>query len=142
MKTAHRSTPCREIEPSSYSPTCSSARRARRRHHMASLFIFSSSAFSQRQSGGPSSDTLKDDLSVEELMNVRVTSVSKRSEKLSETASAIQVITGEDIRKISGQPPYRKRYGSRPTCRWLSIMRTIGLLQRAASALRHYPTIP
>src|SRR6266478_2995059 len=38
-------------------------------------------------------------LSLEELMDVEVTSVSKRPEKLSETASAIQVITGEDIRR-------------------------------------------
>jgi iron complex outermembrane receptor protein len=38
-------------------------------------------------------------LSVEELMNVEVISVSKRPEKLSETASAIQVITAEDIRR-------------------------------------------
>ena len=32
-------------------------------------------------------------------MNMEVTSVSRRSEKLSETASAIQVITGDDIRR-------------------------------------------
>jgi iron complex outermembrane recepter protein len=38
-------------------------------------------------------------LSVEELMNVDVTSVSRRSERLSETASAVQVITSEDIRR-------------------------------------------
>src|SRR5690348_863620 len=36
-------------------------------------------------------------LSVEQLMDVEVTSVSKRPEKLSETASAIQVITRDDI---------------------------------------------
>lgn len=36
-------------------------------------------------------------LSMEELMNVEVTSVSKRPEKLLEVASAIQVITQEDI---------------------------------------------
>ena len=38
-------------------------------------------------------------LSVEELMDIEVTSVSKQPEKLSETASAIQVITGEEIRR-------------------------------------------
>jgi iron complex outermembrane receptor protein len=38
-------------------------------------------------------------LSVEELMNVEVTSVSKRAERLSQTASAIQVITEADIRR-------------------------------------------
>ncbi|MFD2147664.1 TonB-dependent receptor plug domain-containing protein [Mucilaginibacter antarcticus] len=38
-------------------------------------------------------------LSVEELMDIEITSVSKRPEKLSEVASAIQVITQEDIRR-------------------------------------------
>ncbi|MFT3752608.1 MAG: TonB-dependent receptor [Paludibacter sp.] len=38
-------------------------------------------------------------LSVEELMNLEVTSVSKHPEKLSEAASAIQVITQDDIRR-------------------------------------------
>ncbi len=37
-------------------------------------------------------------LNLEDLMNLEVTSVSKRSEKLIEAASAIQVITNEDIR--------------------------------------------
>jgi iron complex outermembrane receptor protein len=55
--------------------------------------------------GGPSADTsllsvqqIKK-MSVEELMNIEVTSVSRRPEKLSEVASAIQVITQEDIRR-------------------------------------------
>jgi len=38
-------------------------------------------------------------LSVEELMNIVVTSVSKTPEKLSEVASAIQVISGDEIRR-------------------------------------------
>lgn len=38
-------------------------------------------------------------LSLAELMDVQVTSVSKRPEQLSEVASAIQVITAEDIRR-------------------------------------------
>src|SRR5438876_9796496 len=38
-------------------------------------------------------------LTLEELLNVEVTSVSKRAEKLSETASAIQVITQEEIHR-------------------------------------------
>jgi iron complex outermembrane receptor protein len=45
-----------------------------------------------------STDALKN-LSIDELMNLEVTSVSKRPEKLSETASGIQVITAEDIRR-------------------------------------------
>jgi iron complex outermembrane receptor protein len=39
------------------------------------------------------------DASLEELMNVEVTSVSKKDEKLSQTAAAIYVITQEDIRR-------------------------------------------
>jgi len=46
----------------------------------------------------PSVKALKK-LSLEELMDLEVTSVSKRPEKLSASASAIQVITGEDIRR-------------------------------------------
>src|SRR2546430_2488491 len=38
-------------------------------------------------------------LSLEQLMDLEVTSVSKRPEKLFETASAIQVITGDDVRR-------------------------------------------
>jgi iron complex outermembrane recepter protein len=38
-------------------------------------------------------------LSLEQLMDVEVTSVSRRPEKLSTTASAIQIITSEDIRR-------------------------------------------
>lgn len=38
-------------------------------------------------------------LSVEELMNIEVTSVSRRPERLSQAASAIQVISGEEIRR-------------------------------------------
>src|SRR5207248_6042873 len=37
--------------------------------------------------------------SLEELLNLEVTTVSKRPEKLTEAASAIQVITQEDIRR-------------------------------------------
>lgn len=38
-------------------------------------------------------------LSVEQLMQIQVTSVSKKAEKLSQTASAIQVITRDEIRR-------------------------------------------
>src|SRR5580700_3114222 len=38
-------------------------------------------------------------LSVEQLMNVQVTSVARHPEKLLESASAVQVITQEDIRR-------------------------------------------
>jgi len=46
----------------------------------------------------PPPTTLKK-MSLDELMDLQVTSVSKRPEKLSETASAIQLITDEDIRR-------------------------------------------
>ncbi|HEX5170849.1 MAG TPA: TonB-dependent receptor plug domain-containing protein [Cyclobacteriaceae bacterium] len=48
------------------------------------------------QDNGPSIAELKK-MSVDELMNIEVTSVSRRKEKLSVVASAIQVITQEDI---------------------------------------------
>ena len=40
-------------------------------------------------------------MSIDELMNIEVTSVSKSREKLTEVASAIQVITNEDVRRSS-----------------------------------------
>src|SRR3989442_535323 len=55
-------------------------------------------ALVQADEAVPSPSQLKK-MSVEQLMDVEVTSVSKRPEKLSEAASAIQVITQEDIRR-------------------------------------------
>jgi iron complex outermembrane receptor protein len=46
----------------------------------------------------PSPSELKK-LSLETLLDIEVTSVSKKEEKLSQTASAIQVITGDEIRR-------------------------------------------
>ena len=46
----------------------------------------------------PPAEQLKK-LSVDQLMDIQVTSVSKHPEKLSEAASAIQVITAEDVRR-------------------------------------------
>ncbi len=48
---------------------------------------------------GKRSDNALLDLSIEELMKVEVTSVSRRSQKLSEVASAVFVITQDDIRR-------------------------------------------
>jgi len=39
------------------------------------------------------------EISLEDLMNVEVTSVSKKEQRLSQTAAAIHVITQEDIRR-------------------------------------------
>jgi iron complex outermembrane recepter protein len=52
-----------------------------------------------QQSDTASSPELLKALSVEELMNVVVTSVSRRAEPLSHAASAIQVVTQDDIRR-------------------------------------------
>src|SRR5262245_20795996 len=50
------------------------------------------------QAAAQSTDTLKN-LSVDELLNLRVTSVSKRSEPLSDAAASIIVLTSEAIRR-------------------------------------------
>src|SRR5947199_6504610 len=55
-------------------------------------------AVAQQPDSSVSAEALKK-LSIEQLMNLQVTSVSKRPERLSQTASAIQVITQEDIRR-------------------------------------------
>ena len=56
----------------------------------------------------PQADALKK-LSVEELMNIEVTSVSRRPERLAQAPSAIQVISGEEIRirhlELPGESP-------------------------------------
>src|SRR5882672_6468534 len=62
------------------------------------LIFFAGHSFAQTPNLHGSPIALKN-LSLTELMDIEVTSVSKRPEKLSETASAIQVITQEDIRR-------------------------------------------
>jgi len=61
------------------------------------LLLIANCAFAQTGDSTLSPASLKK-LSLEDLMNVEVTSVSKRPEKLNEVASAVQVITGNDIR--------------------------------------------
>jgi iron complex outermembrane receptor protein len=58
-------------------------------------------AIGAARAGEPSSLSTGDlkKLSLEELMDIEITSVSKRPENLSEAASAVQVITQEDIRR-------------------------------------------
>jgi iron complex outermembrane receptor protein len=65
-----------------------------------SLFISmpGKSSAQQQPDSTAAADTLKK-LTVEQLMNLVVTSVSKTPEKFSENASAIQVVTGEEIRR-------------------------------------------
>jgi iron complex outermembrane receptor protein len=61
------------------------------------LYLFMTPAFVQAQHQVSTTDQLKR-LSLEELMNMEVTLVSRHAQKLTETGSAVQVITGEDIR--------------------------------------------
>ena len=61
--------------------------------------LFLSKTTALRAQDLPSSPGALKKLSVEELMNIEVTSVSRRPERLSDAASAIQVITAEDIRR-------------------------------------------
>lgn len=60
--------------------------------------LLSNTTTLRAQEVSSSPDALKK-LSLEELTNIEVTSVSRRPEKLSEVASAIQVITAEDIQR-------------------------------------------
>src|SRR5690348_6058975 len=64
------------------------------------LILAAPAAAAQPEETGPPSDpSVLKRLSVEELMEIDVTSVSKRSEPLSTAAAAITVLTGEDIRR-------------------------------------------
>src|SRR5438477_3979741 len=66
---------------------------------MVVVFLASAgSALAQTYAASGAPSELKK-LSLEQLLDLEVTSVSRRPEKLSETASAIQVITQEDIRR-------------------------------------------
>ena len=57
------------------------------------------------------------DLSIEELANIQVTSVSKRPERLRNAAASVFLITADDIRR-SGADTCRKCCAWRPTCTW------------------------
>ncbi len=65
---------------------------------LATLCLLTGSGLAHANSAAPSTDELKQ-LSVEQLMNIEVTSVARHPEKLLQAASAIQVITQEDIRR-------------------------------------------
>src|ERR1700723_3234692 len=60
---------------------------------IAACAIFAAPAWPQQQTPDLA------DRSLEDLMNIEVTSVSKKEQKLSRTASAVFVITQEDIRR-------------------------------------------
>src|SRR5580658_9284852 len=65
---------------------------------MALLFILIGPASAIAEDGSATIGELKQ-LNVEDLMNVEVTSVARHRQKLIDAASAIQVITQEDIRR-------------------------------------------
>jgi iron complex outermembrane receptor protein len=84
---------------------CNYARRRSRRIWIAPsgfaalvLLLCAGAAFGQAPSTIQTPGDLKK-LSLDELQTIEVTSVSKRPEKLLQTASAIQVITADDIRR-------------------------------------------
>lgn len=63
------------------------------------ILFFSSGAAPAKAAGAVPSTSDLTELSIEDLMNVQVTSVSKKAEKLLETPAAVYVITREDIRR-------------------------------------------
>lgn len=71
-----------------------------KRHGLACLITLLTSAAIPLNGIAAVNDDLTS-LSLEELMNIEVTSVSKKSQKLSEAAAAIYVINQEDIRRSS-----------------------------------------
>src|SRR6266705_1247060 len=78
-----------------FSGTCSMLARVRWRNALVLSVLLASAAFSAEP---PRSRDLAD-LSIEELGNIQVTSVSKHAERLLDAPAAIFVITGEDIRR-------------------------------------------
>jgi iron complex outermembrane receptor protein len=79
-------------------PFAPSAKTARAAFAFAAFAAVTAGAAPGRDGFSLSSSQLKK-LSLEELMDIEIISVSKRPESLSEAASAVQVITQEDIRR-------------------------------------------
>jgi iron complex outermembrane recepter protein len=73
--------------------------RWRRRRLILLLAALLGAAPATGQTAPPSPSDDLTELSLEELMNVEVTSVSKRTETISEAAAAVYVLTREDIRR-------------------------------------------
>jgi iron complex outermembrane receptor protein len=65
---------------------------------LAALCLLAAGGIAYADTDAPTTDELKQ-LSVEQLMNIEVTSVARHPEKLLQAPSAIQVITQEDIRR-------------------------------------------
>ncbi len=65
----------------------------------ALVMVGTCAAWAAEPGGTPKQTASLTKLSLEDLMNVNVTSVSKKPEKLSEAAAAVYVLTGEEIRR-------------------------------------------
>src|SRR5712691_1311375 len=78
-----------------FSGTCSMLARVRWRNALVLSALLASAAFSAE----PQRSRDLADLSIEELGNIQVTSVSKHTERLLDAPASIFVITGEDIRR-------------------------------------------
>ena len=72
--------------------------RARSLPTLATLCLLAAGGIAHADIDAPSTDELKQ-LSVEQLMNIEVTSVERHPEKLLQAPSAIQVITQDEIRR-------------------------------------------
>jgi len=72
---------------------------------VTTTFVFLRCSYTASAQEVDSGDEISDitEMSIEELMNIEVTSVSKKKEKLSESSAAVFVITQEDIRRSSAK---------------------------------------
>ena len=101
---------CRKMEPSLASAKTSSYFYAPVRrlvelpqifagHPLLSIFITASGVLAEETNGLTASPAQLKELSLEELMNVEITSVSKREEKMTQAAASVHVITQDDVRR-------------------------------------------
>src|SRR6266487_1559283 len=81
-----------------FSGTCSMLARVRWRNVLVLSALLASAAAPAFSAEPPRSSDLAE-LSIEELGNIQITSVSRHAERLSDAPAAIFVITGEDIRR-------------------------------------------
>lgn len=83
--------PCRDV--------CCHKRRRARVWALAGGLLLAAAGLAGAQGGRQVAPSELRTLSIEELMEVEVTSVSRRTERFSQTAAALTVITNEDIRR-------------------------------------------
>lgn len=102
-------------------PRCSSGERSRkqprdthRRWHAAALLA--AALFAVGNAGAQDFRRARDlaDMTLEELSQIRITSVSRRPESLAEAAASVYVITARDIRRSGSSRDTAQRLRSRP----------------------------